>query len=114
MDVSNGYSTAWSWHTNIMPILCEESCACPEVDATTYDIQRAELWAIWLARSGIAKTLSIVAVIRIRFRLPARYPAEYNLGSGESDANHSAQKLSACSPSIGKVVHTRLCLLIRP
>lgn len=97
-----------------MPVLGEESCACPEVDATAYDVKRAKLWSIWLPRSGIAKTLAIVAVISIRFRLPSRYPAEYNLGSGESDADHSAQKLSACSPSIGKVVHTRLCLLIPP
>jgi hypothetical protein len=31
-----------------MTVLREESCACPEVDPTTYDIQRAELGSIWL------------------------------------------------------------------
>lgn len=74
--------------TQHVPVLCEESGIGPKVDSTADNVQRPKLGAICLARRGIAKDLSVVAVIGIRVRLPARYPAEDHLGPRESKANH--------------------------
>jgi hypothetical protein len=88
--------------TKMMAILGEEGSARPEVYSTADDIQSAEFRPIWLAGRGIAKTLAVVAMVCIGFGLPARYPGKRNFGGRESNANHSAQRLSARSRKHGE------------
>lgn len=86
--------------TQHVAVLGKEGGVRPEVDTTADHVKRAKLGAVLLPRCRITEYLSVIAMVRIRVWLPARYSTQGNLRAGESDTYHSAILASVQAASL--------------